>query len=113
MLDARDALIQWQPHRETHLGGERVEGVVLPDKESRDWSHGFKTPDVLQNYEQVAVGDHEGGRQHGVAPAVPHHPQHARPHEEDKRQPADVGDAPGLKRTGHRLTHKTGSNQNC
>lgn len=81
-----------------------MEGVVLSDKESGDGHHGFKTPDVLQNYEQVAVGDHEGGRQHGVAPAVPHHPQHARPHEEDKRQPADVRDAPGLRRRSQRLT---------
>lgn len=81
-----------------------MKGVVLPDKESGDGIHGFKTPDVLQNYEQVAVGDHEGGRQHGVAPAIPHHPQHARPHEEDKRQPADVRDAPGLRRRSHTRT---------
>lgn len=80
-----------------------MEGVVLPDKESRDRLHGFKTPYILQNDEQVAVGHHEGRGQHGVAPAIPHHPQHARPHEEDKRQPADVRDAPGLKTTSHRL----------
>lgn len=81
-----------------------MEGVVLPDKESRDGLHSLEAPDVLQNDEQVAVGHHEGGGQHGVAPAIPHHPQHARPHEEDKRQPADVRDAPGLKGTSHRLT---------
>lgn len=82
-----------------------MERVVLLDKEPGDGLHGLKAPDVLQHDEQVAVGDHEGRRQHGVAPAVPHHPQHAGPHEENKCQPADVCDAPGLKR--ERRTDKT------
>lgn len=64
--------------------------------------HDLKTPNVLHNYQQVAIGHHQRRRQHGVTPPVPHHPQHARPDEEDKRQPADVCDAPRLKRTKRR-----------
>ena len=56
----------------------------------------LEAPDVLQHQQQVAVHHHEGRGEHGVAPAVTHHPQNARPQEEDERQPADVGDAPGL-----------------
>ena len=79
-----------------------MERVVLPDKESVNWFQVLKTPNVLQNYQQVAIGHHEGRRQHGVTPPVPHHPQHTRPDEEDKCQPADVCDAPRLKTTNHK-----------
>ena len=91
-------LIFWLPN----LGWKWVERIVLLDKEPWDWFHVLKSPDVLQNYQQVAVGHHEGRWQHGVAPPVPHHPQRARPDEEDKRQPADICDAPRLTRTNHR-----------
>lgn len=84
----------------TNLGGKRVEGVLLLDEEPRDFRHVLETEDVLQDDEQVAVRHHEGRGQHGVTPAVPHHPQYARPHEEDERQPADVCDAPRLRTTG-------------
>lgn len=79
-----------------------MERVVFLEKEPWDSIHVLKTPNVLQNYQQVAVGHHEGRGQHGVTPPVPHHPQHARPDEEDERQPADVCDAPHLTRTHHR-----------
>lgn len=75
-----------------------MERVVLLDKEPRNFLHVFKAPDVLEDYHQVAIRHHEGRRQHRVTPPVLHHPQHARPDEEDKRQPADVRDAPCLKR---------------
>lgn len=77
-----------------------MEGVLLLDEEPRDFRHVLETEDVLQDDEQVAVRHHEGRGQHGVTPAVPHHPQYARPHEEDERQPADVRDAPRLRTTG-------------
>lgn len=81
-----------------------MESIVLLDKEPEDFGviHDLETPNVLQNYQQVAVGHHEGGGQHGVTPPVPHHPQRARPDEEDKRQPADVRDAPSLRRPNRR-----------
>lgn len=83
-----------------------MEGVLLPDEEPRDRLHGLNAPDVLQDYHQVAVGHHEGRGQHGVTSAVPHHPQHAGPDKEDERQPADVRDAPRLKRTSQRIPHE-------
>lgn len=79
-----------------------MERVVLLNKEAGFGFHGLEAPDILQHNDQVAVGHHEGRRKHGVTPAVPHHPQHAGPDEEDKRQPADVGDAPRLRRTENR-----------
>lgn len=43
-----------------------------------------------------AVRGQERGGQHGVAPPVPHHPDDTGPHQQGKRQPADVGDTPHL-----------------
>lgn len=82
-----------------NLGWKRVEGIFLLHKQPWDGFHVLEAPNVLQNYQQVAVGHHEGRGQHGVAPPVPHHPEHAGPDEEDKCQPADICDAPRLKRT--------------
>lgn len=84
-----------------NLGWKRVERVVLLEKKTWDSFQVFETVNVLQDYQQVPVGHHEGRGQHGVPPPIPHHPQHARPDEEDKRQPADVRDAPRLRRRNH------------
>lgn len=79
-----------------------MERIVLLNEEPRDRRHVLKGPNVLQHYEQVAISHHEGRGQHCVASPVPHHPQQARPHEEDECQPADVRDAPSLNKTNHR-----------
>lgn len=62
-----------------------MEWVPLLDKEPWDLAHVLKTPNVLQNNQQVAVRHHEGRGQHGVTSPVPHHPQNAGPDEEGKR----------------------------
>ena len=79
-----------------YLGPQLAEGHVALEEEAWHPIQDLEAPDVLQYQQQVAVHHHEGRGDHGVAPAVAHHPQNARPQEEDERQPADVGDAPGL-----------------
>lgn len=47
--------------------------------------------------QQGAVHRQEGSAHHGVAPTVTYHPDHTRPHQQDERQPAVIGDAPHLR----------------
>lgn len=79
-----------------NLGGNGVKVVILGHGESRHLRDALKAEEVLQDNQEVAVGHHEGRRQHGVAPTVSDHPQHARPDEEDEGEPRDVCDAPRL-----------------
>jgi len=84
-----------------YLGAQLAEGHQRLEEEARHVFQDLEAIDVLQHNQQVAVRHHEGRGEHGVAPAVTHHPQHARPDEEDERQPGDVGDAPRLQVHAH------------
>lgn len=57
-----------------------------------------------QHQQEGSVDRQEGGRHHGVAPPVSHHPDYTGPHQQGESQPVIVGDAPHLKTHSHMET---------
>lgn len=84
--------------------GCRVVAVQVEVHYHRLWQPGIQLSPAqtepaqeAQNQQDGAVDGQEGGRHHGVPPAVSHHPDYTRPHQQSKGQPVVVGDAPHLK----------------